>query len=350
MIAIIMAGGTGKRFWPLSRVDEPKQFLKVTSEMSMIQLTVNRLLPKIKYKDIYIVTSQSQTDLVEKHIPELPKKNIIVEPTGMNTAPAIALSTAYLTSKHNPEETVIVLPADHIIGDISKFIDSIEDAEIEAKAGNLVTFGIKPTYPATGYGYIEVGKKLKTGFEVKNFKEKPDKETAEIFLKSGNYFWNGGMFMWKISEIYSAYKKYLPKVAELMSFIENSWNDSGLNANISDIYSKMPKIPIDIGIMEQADNRAVVLVDYNWNDVGSWKSLYEIADKDNNQNYFNCSNVSLDTHRSYVNSDRFVAMIDVNDLIVVETKDALLITSRDSSERVKEVVELLEKQKLHKYL
>ena len=350
IVAVIMAGGAGKRFWPLSRQCKPKQFLNITSEMSMIQVTVDRLLDKIDIENIHVVTAESQCSLVEEHLPDMPKENIIAEPVGMNTAPAVALSALFLSKKYKPEDKMFILAADHIISDVERFIDSLVPAEEASDDGNLVTFGVKPVYPATGYGYIEGGEEVKYGTVVNNFKEKPDAETAEYFLKSGNYYWNSGMFMWRIETILNAYKQYLPKVCSLMDEISEEWDKNGFKADISDIYSRMPKIPVDVGIMEQADKRIVVPVDYGWSDIGGWKALHEVSEKDENGNTVKSPCEIIDSSNCYVYSDKFVALIGVNDLVVVETPDVLMITEKESSERVKEIVTSLEAKKLHDYL
>lgn len=345
MIALIMAGGIGTRFWPLSRKTNPKQFLNIISEDSMLQMTVKRLYAKIKIEDIYIVTANSQVELTRKHLPCLPLENIIIEPFGMNTAPCIALSAQYLARKYSKTVKMIVLPADHLIAFNDDFLASLEIGEDVADKNNLVTFGIKPDYPATGYGYIEAGKKIEQKmFYVKQFKEKPDLATAKQFLSSGNFFWNSGIFMWKIETILDAYKEYLPKVAQVLKKINARWDKDGLSADISSEYAQMPKIPVDIGIMEQAEKRIVIPVDYGWSDVGSWKALYKISDKDENNNVINCEYEAIDSNNNYINSKKFVALIGVDDLVVVESDDALLITKIDRSEEVKTIVEKLKKE------
>ncbi|MCK4956168.1 MAG: mannose-1-phosphate guanylyltransferase, partial [Candidatus Cloacimonetes bacterium] len=242
MIALIMAGGIGTRFWPLSRESNPKQFLNIISEESMIQMTVNRLLPKINIENIYIVTAASQVELTKTHLPDLPEENIIIEPFGMNTAPCIGLSAKYLARKHDLNETIVVLPADHLIALQDDFLDSLEVGEESAQEDYLVTFGIKPNYPATGYGYIEAGEKLDVRRQiVAQFKEKPDLETAKKFLDAGNFYWNSGMFMWKIDTILQAFSDYLPKVASIMAEIDELWKQQGLSADFSKPYAKMPK-------------------------------------------------------------------------------------------------------------
>ncbi|MCF7793526.1 MAG: mannose-1-phosphate guanylyltransferase [Candidatus Cloacimonetes bacterium] len=351
MIALIMAGGVGTRFWPLSRESNPKQFLNILSDRSMIQMTVDRLTSKIKMEDIFIVTAASQVELTKQHLPELPEENIIIEPFGMNTAPCIALSASYLARKHKKTESMIVLPADHLIALKDDFLASLQIGEESANLDNLVTFGIKPNYPATGYGYIEAGKKIdEQRFFVKQFKEKPDMETAQQFLEAGNFFWNSGMFMWKIETILQAYNDYLPKVNSILKEVNAKWDKVGLSADFSEEYKKMPKIPVDIGIMEQAEKRVVIPVDYGWSDVGSWKALYDISQKDENENVLKSDSEIIESKNNYVNSAKFVSLIGVENLVVVESEDALLIADKDKSEDVKKIVEKLKNNKKKKLL
>lgn len=346
-----MAGGVGTRFWPLSRESKPKQFLEIISDRSMLQMTVERLLPKIKMEDIFIVTAASQVELTKKHLPQLLTENIIIEPFGMNTAPCIALSAQYLARKYSKSEKMIVLPADHLIALNDDFLASLEVGRDAADKDNLVTFGIKPNYPATGYGYIEAGEEIDDNiFSVTQFKEKPDLETAEQFINAGNFFWNSGMFMWKIETILDAYETYLPKVAEVLEMINKRWNEDGLKANISSEYALMPRIPVDIGIMEQAEKRVVIPVDYGWSDVGSWKALYDISSKDKNNNVIDCDNQIIDSKNNYVNSKKFIALIGIEDLVVIESDDALLIVKKDRSEDVKNIVEKLKRDKKEELL
>ena len=351
MIALIMAGGIGTRFWPLSRESNPKQFLKIISDKSMLQMTVERLLPKIKMEDIFIVTAQSQVELIKKHLSKLSAENIIIEPFGMNTAPCIALSAQYLARKYDKSEKMIVLPADHLITQRDDFLASLEVGKDTAEMDNLVTFGIKPNYPATGYGYIEAGREIKEGmFYVKRFKEKPDLETAKTFLDAGNFFWNSGMFMWKIETILKAFQDYLPKVSQVLEKVNAKWNSEGLSADIAEEYAEMPKLPVDIGIMEKAEKRVVIPVDYGWSDLGSWKALYDVSEKDENDNVLKCKNEIIKSKNNYVNSNKFVALIGVENLVVIDSEDALLIASKGRSEEVKDIVEKLKKDKKEELL
>lgn len=342
MVALIMAGGTGTRFWPVSRRNRPKQFLKIAGEKSMLQLTVERLSGAVEPKDTYIVTAQSQAALVREHLPQLPQENIIIEPFGMNTAPCIGLSLAYLAHRIDPQESLIVLPADHVIKDTQAFLASLALAEQPASEGCLVTFGIVPDYPATGYGYIEAGEQLAPGIlSVRRFKEKPDLETAREFLKQGNFFWNSGMFFWKYEAILQAYEQHLPNVTALLEEIRFLWKHKSTQASLVGIYARMPKVPVDIGIMEKAEKRAVIPVDYGWSDVGSWKALAEISPSDEEGNHVPGQHILIDAKRNYIKSDKFVSLIGVDDLVVIETDDAILVAARDRSEEVKAVVDRL---------
>ncbi len=345
MIALIMAGGVGTRFWPLSREKRPKQFLNILSDRSMIQMTVDRLLNRIKLEDIYIVTAASQVELTRESLPKLPPENVIIEPFGMNTAPCIALSCLYLLKKYEKNETMLVLPADHLIQKEEVFLEVVETANDYALQDYLVTFGIVPQYPATGYGYIEAGKKLEEpAFEVIRFKEKPDFVTAEAFLKAGNFFWNSGMFLWKLSTILKAFEKHLPKVIAVLAEVSLKWDEDGKEADISKEYAAMPRIPIDIGIMEKAEKRTVLKVELGWSDVGGWKSLYDVSGKDSDGNVLNSENVTIDSRNNFVHAKKEVALIGVEDLVIIDTEDALLVATKERSEEVKEIVNRLKKK------
>jgi len=345
MIALIMAGGVGTRFWPLSRKNFPKQFLRVFGDRSLLQMTVERLLPRFSLSDIYIVTASIQVELIKQQLPNLPRQNIIIEPFGMNTAPCIALSVEYLKNIYKYKETMLVLPADHIIKEQDKFLEALNPAEREAEKGYLITFGIVPVYPATGYGYIEAGEEIAPGVrKVLHFKEKPDKQTAEQFLAKGTYFWNSGMFCWSLESISTAFETLLPDVYSITKEISKVWQSEGLDKDISSIYAKMPRIPIDIGIMEKAEFRGVIPVSYHWSDVGSWKSLADLTAGDADSNYFSTSGKAISAQNNYAVTDKFTALIGVNNLCLIETEDAILLCNKDLAEEVKKIVEYLEQQ------
>ncbi len=345
MLALIMAGGSGTRFWPASRAASPKQFLRVTGSKSMLQLTYERLEPLVPPRNVYVVTAASQADLVRAHLPQIPPENIIVEPFGMNTAPCIALGLAQLRKLHPEGESMLVLPADHVIRDVEVFLESLVQAEKVAREGFLVTFGIVPEYPATGYGYIETGAELESGvFNVLRFKEKPDLPTATEFLRQGNFLWNSGMFCWTLGAIGQAFEEYLPQALETASEVLALRTVEADEDRVATAYARMPRTPIDIGIMEPAKRRAVIPVSYGWSDVGSWKALADISAADGDLNHFRNFGFALDARNNYVYSDKFVALIGVEGLCVVETEDSILVTTKSRSEEVKKVVEQLQAQ------
>ncbi len=342
MLALIMAGGVGSRFWPLSREDHPKQFLSIVSPDSMIRLTVDRLLKMINIRDIYIVTSASQAELVKSHILELNPENIIIEPFGMNTAPCIAFSLAWLENKYDDNEIMLVAAADHLITDTQEFYRCLTVARQTAELDKLVTFGIKPTYPAVCYGYIETGKHIDDFYwQVDRFKEKPRLDIAQEYLKTGRFLWNSGMFIWKLKTIRQAYKNLQPDIWNVMNNIKIIWKKHGKHEDITSLYRQMPKIPVDVAIMEKSENIAVIPSDFGWSDVGSWKALYELSPKDENNNFFKKDSLAIESHDNYVYSDKLVSLIGVNNLVIIETDDVILIADKDRSEEVKTLVSYL---------
>ena len=351
MIALIMAGGVGSRFWPLSREDNPKQFLPIVSTDSMIKLTVDRLLKIISIKDIYIVTAARQAELVKYHLPELNPQNIIIEPFGMNTAPCIALSLAWLGNKYPEDETMLVAAADHLITDTDEFYKCVDIAQAAARQDMLVTFGITPTYSATSYGYIESGEQINNNsFQVVSFKEKPDKKTAQEYLERGNFFWNSGMFIWNLKTIREAFITLQPAIWDLLDKIKAIWQKYERGSDFTSLYKQMPRLPVDIGIMEKSDNIAVIPSNFGWSDVGSWKALYDISPKDKDNNVSKREFLAIDSKDNYIFSDRLVSLIGINNLVIVETEDSLLIADMERSEEVKKLVSYLKDNNLNGYL
>ncbi len=351
MIAVIMAGGSGTRFWPLSKESKPKQYLQLFSDKTMLRKTVERLYPVIGPEKIFIVSTASQKELIRKNVPEIPEENLIVEPLGRNTAPCIALSAVYLSGKYSPQENMLVLPSDHVIIEQDVYLASLKKAEEAASKGFLVTFGIKPDYPATGYGYIEAGEVIEENtYRINNFKEKPDYKTAKSFLEAGNYYWNSGMFMWNLETIIESFKQYAPSIIEPVFDIVDLYHNTDAGSTISKIYADIPKQPVDVAIMEKSTKGIVIPVDYHWSDVGSWRAVSELQEKDKNNNTLPEKSLVITSEDNYVHSSKLVALIDVNDLIVVETDDALLIADKASAEKVKDVVELIKKRNWTEYL
>ena len=349
---VIMAGGVGARFWPLSRRSNPKQFLPLFTEKSLIQLTVERLQPLVEPEDVYIVSNRRYRDNLLRMFPRIPEKNLLLEPMQRNTAPCIAFAAGVI-ARDDPEAVMVILPADHFIGDEKAFLQTIEEAvSLAVKRDLLVTMGIQPTRPETGYGYIQYSKKI-TGeaFQVKTFAEKPNLETARRFMESGDFLWNSGIFVWRTSVILKAMRSLLPQVFEVAEKIREGFDREDFVSFLEQVFQEAPNISIDYGIMEKAGNVAVIRARFPWSDVGSWEETYQMSEKDENANALQGPVVTVDAHGCMVRgSNRLIALVDVKDLVVVETEDAILITRRQSSQRVKEVVEYLEKKQERKYL
>jgi len=336
---LILAGGSGTRLWPLSRKYYSKQFLKIIENKSLLQLTFER----VKDYETYIITTYGNDLLVKEDLKSSSFKpeNIIIEPIGRNTAPAIA----YSASLFPEDEVLCVLPSDHFIKDIETFKKKLVEANELAKKGYIVTFGIKPTEPHTGYGYIKTKDKKDSYFEVDTFKEKPSKETAEKYLKEGTYYWNSGMFVFKVKIILEEIKKYSPQISEVLEKIKDT-ND------IKETYSLFPDISIDYAVMEKTDKIILIPLDnIGWNDVGSFSSLHEILEKNNNQNSIDkdIKLYEIDSKNNMVICEGFnkkiVSLIGVNDLVIAETEDALLIADKKRSQDVKEVYSKINKEK-----
>jgi len=340
--AVILAGGSGSRLWPLSRQQLPKQFLALYGKDSLIQTTINRLSPVIDAKSVLIVTQEAHAKGEAYHA-LLPYKTLF-EPIGRNTAPAIALAAAYL-SAGGADPIMVVLPADHIIKDEVRFRAHLNVAIKAAASGKLVTFGIQATRPDTGFGYIKAHKENDTDiFEVDRFTEKPDIVTAEQFLNEGGYYWNSGMFVWRASVILAEIKQHLPAVHQVLQNIVAESKASGtFQQAVEKHFAAMPSISIDYGVLEKSSRVSLVPCDIGWNDVGSWQAVHENSNKDENGNTLQGKVIALDCKNSLIRAEkRLVAAIGVEDLCVVETADAVLISKSDQTQRVREVVDELQ--------
>ncbi len=360
--AVILAGGSGSRLWPMSRQNLPKQFLALDGDTTLLQTTINRLSPTIEAKDVLIVTQEAHAKGEAYHA-LLPYQSLF-EPIGRNTAPAIALAAAYLTS-NGADPIMVVLPADHIIKEEVQFREHLDTAIQAAESGKLVTFGIQPTRPDTGFGYIKTGlrtegrglsDKTTTGsaqssvlehqsfvLDVDRFTEKPDLETAERFLKEGSYYWNSGMFVWKASVILAEIKQHLPVVYQIVqTILAESRSGNGFQQAVDKYFATMPSISIDYGVLEKSDRVSLIPCDIGWNDVGSWQAVHEISSKDENGNALQGNVIAIGCKNSLIRSEkRLVAAVGVEDLCVIETADAILISKSDQSQRVREVVDAL---------
>ncbi|MBU4561208.1 mannose-1-phosphate guanylyltransferase [bacterium] len=355
--AVIIAGGRGERFWPKSRIKTPKQLLPIASKRSMLSETVKRISPLVKPEDILIIARKGLGARIKKELPKVPIKNIISEPFGRDTAAAVGLG-AILAEKKDPDSVMIILPADHVIGEPKKFLKTLRVAIKAARnTDNLVTMGIKPTRPDTGYGYIEIGSPVRRFagspvYWVKRFAEKPDKKKALKFIRSGRYLWNSGMFIWRASVILGAIKKHMPKLYRGLLEIQRALGTKKEKSVVEKVYRKLDKISIDYGIMEKAKNTLVVKADYLWDDVGNWQALERISVKDKKGNITKGEVSSLDTRDSIILCDKgMVGTIGLKDLIVISTEDAILICPKDRAQEVKELVHKLGKNpKLKKYI
>ena len=346
--AVIMAGGSGTRFWPRSTRKKPKQFLKLFGDRTMLQATVDRITPMIPINRVMVITNADYVDLVQQQLPDLPAENIIGEPVARNTAPCVALAAALL-ERSDPGSTMIVLPADHHITRPDRFLSILETAAARAKDNGLVTIGIKPDSPETGFGYIQIEEDTgetfegNTVFRVATFTEKPDRETAEQFLESGNYLWNSGMFIWQSDTISREFEQYQPEIYEQMKEIIDSGGPPG-NGNIEQFYRSCPSISIDYGIMEHAEDVFVVPGSFGWSDVGSWTAVYELRDKDENGNVIQVpQHVLVDSSNNLVQSEsgKLLAVVGMENVAVVETVEAILVCNLDKAQGVKQVVEAL---------
>ena len=342
-----MAGGQGTRFWPLSRKDSPKQFLNFLGEKSLFQLTVARLKEIVAPADIFVICSGQYVDLVLSQAPELKEEQVIVEPAPRNTAACIGLAAMYLQSRY-PGEIMGVFPSDHLIQDTGRFREVVEFAGTLAARGDLVTFGIQPEFPATGYGYLEKGAfvesiKNNDAFRVARFTEKPDQPTAEKFVDSGRYFWNSGMFIWAVSAILEEISLHMP---DLMRILENLEYRGAWSARETSVFKTAGPVSIDYGVMEKCSRVVMVPCDLKWSDVGDWNAVAELLESGVENRSNDDSALLIDSRNCFVHSEgkKRIAILGVNDLILVETGDSILVCSRDRSQDVGKIVQLLKKE------
>jgi mannose-1-phosphate guanylyltransferase len=358
MYAVIMAGGRGVRFWPMSREKRPKHLLDIFGSRTLIQETIDRILPIIPSDRIFVVTSITHADELTRQLPEIPRENILVEPMGRNTAPCIGLA-ALTIMKKDPGAIMVVLPADHRIESEEKLRQILLTAADAARNGKtLVTIGIPPTGPVTGYGYLEQGPLKETiagvsVYHVQSIREKPGAEQTKEFLSRGGFLWNSGMFVWKASAILEAIALWLPDIHQGLMDMDLSLGTPDECSIIEQVYGRMKSISIDYGVMEKADNVAVIPGDFGWSDVGSWDAIWEIASKDGqgNSSPNQARIIAVDSYDNLIQvKDKLIALVDVKDLIIVETDDELLICKRGASQDIRKVVEILENKKMTGYL
>jgi mannose-1-phosphate guanylyltransferase len=357
--ALIMAGGGGTRLWPMSRSSMPKQLLPLVEDRSMFRISVERLAPLFTPDRIYIVTGAKYVDMMNADTPEIPAQNFIVEPYGRDSGPAAALGITVI-HRRDPQAAVAILTADHHISQKEGFRDALAAAYDVAQQGYIVTLGISPTFPSTGFGYIHQGDVLcqmrsHTAYHSLGFKEKPDAVRAAAFLASGDYSWNSGMFIWTVAQALAEYQRQQPDMYEQFMTLAATVDTSEFNTTLNTIWDKVKKISIDYAVMEGAQNLAVIPVSIGWNDIGSWSSLFEVLPLDPSGNAFKSSSsrsdqICMDTSNTLVFSDKLVVTVGIDNLVVVETPDAILICHKDRAQEVKEVVNQLRATNRDRYL
>ncbi len=352
----IMAGGIGSRFWPMSRTDFPKQFLDILNVgRTLIQGTFDRFVNFIPAENIYVVTSEQYKHIVAKQLPEIPTENILCEPSRKNTAPCVAY-VAHKLLQLNPEANLICAPADHIILEPENFKKICLDAlEFTANIKALVTLGIKPTHPNTGYGYIQYEQQSVSDnvYKVKTFTEKPDLQLAKTFIASGDFLWNAGIFVWQVKNIVAAFEKLLPELNELFDGEKANFNTANEKEAIDRIYPQCVNISIDYGIMEKADNVYIIPSSFGWSDLGTWGSAYENLAKDYLENAVAGNNVVvIDATKNMVHADnkKLILLQGLDDFIVVDTKDVLMICKKEKEQEIKEYVAEIKRSKGDKFL
>lgn len=352
----IMAGGIGSRFWPVSRLDYPKQFLDLLNlGKTLMQATYERFAQYIPNENIYVVTSFQYKEIVEKQLPMLRSQNILCEPSRKNTAPCVAY-VSYKLHQLNPDSNLICAPADHLIMDDTSFRNvSIEALEFTEKNNALITLGIKPLFPNTGYGYIQHEEHAVTDniYKVKTFTEKPDIELAKKFLISGDFLWNAGIFVWRTENIIKAFEKYLPELHEVFDSAKKALVTSEEKEAIELVYPLCVNISIDYGILEKADNVYVIPSAFGWSDLGTWGSAYENLDKDYKENAVTGNNVILfDSTKNviYSHNDKLILLQGLDDFIVVDTEDVLLVCKKENEQHIKEYVAEIKRNRGDKYL
>lgn len=353
LYAVIMAGGVGSRFWPRSKKKLPKQLLKIFGDDTMIQATVNRLRGLVEKENIFVITNELQRPEVINQLKDVPAENIIEEPFGRNTAACIGLASIIVKAK-DPDAVTIVLPADHIIKDEEKFNQILENAaKFANESKGLVTIGIQPTRPETGYGYVQINDNAVSEniFKVYTFAEKPNYATAVRFVESGDFLWNSGMFIWRVDVILDEIKNLMPDLYEGLAEIEKSLLGKNFKEELKTVYAQLKKISIDYGIMEKSSKVYLTKGTFNWSDVGSWEEVYQLSSKDEKGNSTEGKVYTNNVNDSYIYSPgKVTAVIGLDNVIVINHEDTVLICRRDKAQDVKEIVEYLKMNKMDEYL
>ena len=346
--AVIMAGGCGTRFWPASRRARPKQLLALACDQPLLRLTLDRIAPLVPPERLWVVTTESHLAATRELLPDLPDGNIIAEPVGRNTAACAGLAAVAVRAR-DPEAVMVVLPADHIIGEEARFRSAVSAAAaVVARDGGLLTFGIRPAHPETGYGYLRQGAPHieEAGWVIhrlEGFVEKPDAERAQAYLESGRYLWNAGIFCWRARDLLAEITRHLPEMAAGMQQIADAWSSPRAAAALAEVYPQLPATSVDFGIMEKADRGWVMPVDFPWSDVGSWLALADHLASDTHGNAIRGRVHAVDASGNVLVSDGpLIAALGIRDLVVVTTADAVLVVPKDQAQRVKELIDGLD--------
>jgi len=351
---VILAGGRGTRFWPRSRKSSAKQVLNVVGDRSLIQATVDRLSPVIPPERLWVLTNHHLRDTIVSQLPEVPARQILAEPVQRNTAPAIGLAASILHSL-DPEAVMGVFPSDNVIGKTSRYLSVLKHAFQGAAAGHLMVVGIQPRWAETGYGYIEFPRASKPGaaqpLPVRRFHEKPALARARRYLAAGNFYWNSGMFFWRAGVLLDELRTHLPKTATLLASLPG-FGSRQFSSRLKQTFPLCDNISIDYAVLEKAAGvRGIAAADFGWNDVGSWNAVYELLERDGHGNAIALESIALDSHNNFVDArGKVVALVGVSDLIVVDTPDALLVTTRHRAQQVGDIVKLLEQRNRHDLL
>jgi mannose-1-phosphate guanylyltransferase len=358
--AVILAGGRGTRFWPRSRTKTPKQLLHITGKGTMLEQTIARFRPLVPAKRIWTVTNAEQEAALRKQLPAAARKRVLVEPVGRNTAAAIAFAAFHIRETAGGDARMAVLPADHYIRDVSAYRKIVATAlDVAKEPGRMVVLGIPPTRPETGFGYLEkmsptIGADGVPVFPVRRFTEKPETETAKEYIASGNYYWNAGMFFWRVSTYLDALRQHLPETYAKLERLATFVDKSQYSVQLRKIYPRLENISVDYAILERATREEgglqvfVIPAEVGWSDIGSWAAVYELNAKNQSENTFDGAGHAIDASGNYVASDngKFVAAIGVNNLVIVETPDALLVCARERAQDVGKLVKWLEEKKM----
>lgn len=356
MYAVIMAGGAGRRFWPLSRSRKPKQLLNILGEETLLRQTADRLPPLIEGHETVVVTSKSYYQNVLQELPHIPPENIVAEPSGRNTAACLAIGAAII-KRYDPDAPIALIPADHHIGDAESFRSALQAAGEIARLGeNLVTLGVEPTRPETGYGYIQKGELAsdKGGFQVyraTRFVEKPDAHRAEQFFRGRSHLWNSGIFVLTANTAHRLMELHLPRLYQGMLKIEGAFGRADFEDVMAEVYAGLESVSIDYGVAEKASHVFVIPVNFGWSDIGSWKSLYELMPKGEGGNVQVGRSLCLDTTNSLIySSGRFIAAIGLEDILIIDAGDAILVCPMGRDQDIKKLVELMENRGMEEYL